>query len=90
LPSIVLIIIIIIIIIVRIKLGKLALWALALTEARQGMKYGINVGDGTVIGGIIKGSGGGQRRGSFGIGFMRAVLFVFAMAMHAKSCDFDG
>jgi hypothetical protein len=37
----------------------LSLLALALTETRRGMEYGIDVGDGTVVGGIVKSGGGG-------------------------------
>ncbi len=50
---------IIIIIIVGVELGELALRALALTETRRGMEDGIDVGDGTVVGGSVKGGGGG-------------------------------
>jgi hypothetical protein len=46
-------------VIVGIELGELALRALALTETRRGMENGIDVGDGTVVGGIVKGGGGG-------------------------------
>jgi hypothetical protein len=50
---------IIVVIIVGIELGKLSLLALALTETRRGMEDGIEVGDGTIVGGIVKGGGGG-------------------------------
>jgi hypothetical protein len=36
---------IIVVIVVRIELGELALWALALTKMRRGMKHGVDVGD---------------------------------------------
>ena len=51
--------VVIVLIIVGIELGELALLALALTETRPRMEYGVDVGDGTVVGGIVKGGGGG-------------------------------
>jgi hypothetical protein len=50
---------VVVVIIVWIELSQLALWALALTETRRRMEDRIDVGDGTVVGGIVKGGGGG-------------------------------
>ena len=49
----------VVIVLIIVELGELALRALALTETRRGMEDGIDVGDGTVVGGIVESGGGG-------------------------------
>jgi hypothetical protein len=79
---------IIVAIVVRIELGELALWALALTKTRRGMKHGVDVGDVPSSAASLKAAEAVER--FIFDEFYGGDAFIFAMAMHAKSRDFDG
>jgi hypothetical protein len=80
--------VVIVLIIVEIELDELALLALALTETRPRMEYGMDVGGGPSLAASLKAADAEER---FILDeFYEGDDFVFAMAMHAKSRDFDG
>jgi hypothetical protein len=79
----------IVLIVVWIELGELALWALALTKMRRGMKHEVDVGDvPSSLAASLKAAEAVER--FIFDEFYGGDAFIFAMAMHAKSRDFDG